>query len=96
MKKEKNELALFIKELFFCAAKIVIATATLLGFFYSVGCIVEVFSSVITMSMGMLALFTFGGLVFYIESIPSGHKKKSRQEITIRNREHGPVQRKIC
>ncbi len=95
MKKEKNEMTLVINLLVFCIFKIIIAAALLLGFFCSIGCIVELFSSIMTMSVGMLIILTLAGLIFYVDFIPEEHRQKQSRSLAVRGTSAAP-RRQTC
>ena len=76
MKKDKNILALFLCDIAFYAAVIVIASGSVIGILFGASLITELLSGIVSIEAGLVTIFTIAGVALYIDFRPE--KKKPR------------------
>ena len=76
MKKDKNILALFLRDIAFYAAVIVIASGSVIGILFGASLITELLSGIVSIEAGLVTIFTIAGVALYIDFRPE--KKKPR------------------
>ena len=76
MKKDKNILALFLRDIAFYAAVIVIASGSVIGILFGASLITELLSGIVSIEAGLVTIFTIAGVTLYIDFRPE--KKKPR------------------